>query len=222
MPAPIRAALLALCLAASAAQADIRITEVAPWSSGNSAVGADWFELTNTGSSAVSIAGWRVDDNSNSFAASVALSGITSIGAGESVIFIEGSSVNDRFIADWFGSQAPAGLQVGRYSGSGVGLGAGGDALNVFTASGTLVTRIDFGASPSSAPFATFDNAAGLTNATLATLSVVGRNGAFLAASGSEIGSPGAIAGVVPEPSGLALMLAGMGVVAAVARRRLG
>lgn len=222
MVTPIRAAVVALCLAAGAAQADIRITEVAPWSSGNSAVGADWFELTNTGTSAVSIAGWRVDDNSNSFASSVALAGITTLAAGESVIFIEGSGANANFIADWFGSHAPANLQVGRYSGSGVGLGAGGDALNLYTAGGTLVTHVDFGASPSSAPFATFDNAAGLTNTTLATLSVVGRNGAFLAASGTEIGSPGAIAGVVPEPSGLALMLAGMGVVAAVARRRLG
>ncbi len=38
----------------------IFITEVAPWSSGNSPVGADWFELTNKGLSAVDITGGKL------------------------------------------------------------------------------------------------------------------------------------------------------------------
>ena len=221
MTTPIRAlAAAALSLAAATAQAEIRITEVAPWSSGNSAVAADWFELTNTGSSAVAISGWKVDDSSNSVAAAVALLGISSIAAGESVLFIEGSSANANFVATWFGAQAPAGLQIGRYSGSGIGLSTSGDALNIFSASGTLVTRVDFGASPSAAPFASFDNAAGLSGAvTLGTLSSIGINGAFLAASGNEIGSPGTIA-AVPEPASAALLLAGLGLVTGAARRR--
>jgi hypothetical protein len=209
-----------LILAATASHAQIIVSEVAPWSSGNSAVAADWFELTNTGTTAVTITGWKVDDNSNSFISSLALNGVTSIGAGESVIFIEGAAVNASFLSNWFGASAPAGLQIGFYSGSGIGLGTGGDAVNIFDAAGNTITRVVFGASPAAAPFATFDNAAGLSGAvTLSALSFVGGNGAFLAASGTEIGSPGSIA-AVPEPGSIALLLAGLGVVAGVARRR--
>ena len=54
--------------------------------------GADWFELTNIGSTAVNISGWKMDDNSNSFGNAVALRGVTSIAAGQSVVFIEGNA----------------------------------------------------------------------------------------------------------------------------------
>jgi hypothetical protein len=60
-------------------QPTLVISEVAPWSSGSSPVGADWVEVTNTGGSAVNLAGWRMDDNSNTFANSVALDGVASI-----------------------------------------------------------------------------------------------------------------------------------------------
>jgi len=213
----VQALALSTLLAAGGVQAQIAITEVAPWSSGNSPVNADWFELTNFGSEPVNISGWKVDDASNSFAASVALVGITSIAAGESVIVIEGAGANANFVPTWFGASAPAGLQIGRYSGSGIGLGTGGDALNLFTSAGVLVTRVDFGISPSAAPFATFDNSAGLSGVTLTLLSTIGVNGAFLTASGNEIGSP---ASVVPEPGTWAMLLAGAGLVAAAARRR--
>jgi len=80
------------------------ITEVAPWSSGNSSVGADWFELTNTGTEAVSLTGWRMDDSSNAFDLAVALRGLASVAPGQSVIFFEGntSGSNDAAIADNF------------------------------------------------------------------------------------------------------------------------
>jgi Lamin Tail Domain/PEP-CTERM motif len=211
------ALVLSALLVAGAAQAQLAITEVAPWSSGNSPVAADWIEITNFGSSAVDITGYKIDDASNSFASSVALLGITSIAAGESVIFIEGASANANFVSNWFGASAPAGVQIGRYSGSGIGLGTGGDAVNLYTAAGTLVTRVDFGTSPSAAPFATFDNSAGLSGVTLTVLSAIGVNGAFLTASGNEIGSP---ASVVPEPGTWAMLLAGAGIVASAVRRR--
>ena len=202
---------------AGAAQAQVRITEVAPWSSGNSPVAADWFELTNFGASAVDISGWRVDDNSFSFAASVALTGITSIAPGESVIFIEGAAANTNFVPTWFGpSGAPAGLQIGRYSGSGIGLSTGGDAVVVFNTAGTELTRVSFGTSSASAPFRSFDNSFGLTGVTITDLSANGINNAFVAFAGGEIGSPG----LVPEPGTWAMLLAGAGIVGAAARRR--
>jgi len=202
------ALLLALPFAASAA---VAITEVAPWSSGNSPVGADWFELTNTGSTAVDISGWKMDDDSASFANAVALSGITSIAAGQSVVFVEGSATTaNTFKNVWFGSNVPAGFAIGYYTGSGIGLSTNSDAVTIFNTAGIIQAKVTFGASDSTSPYQTFDNAAGLNNVALSTLSVVGINGAFIA---------GAIA-AVPEPQGLAMMLAGLGVVGAIARRR--
>lgn len=174
------------------------ISEVAPWGSGNSTYAADWFELTNKTGAAIDITGWKMDDSSGSFASSVPMSGVTSIGAGQSAIFLESSTPSTTiplFTTSWFGSTPPAGLLVGTYSGSGVGLSTGGDGVNVFNSTGSLQASVSFGASPSAAPFATFDNAAGLDGATISTLSVAGVNGAFLvpAASNAAIGSPGTV-----------------------------
>ena len=202
------------------AASSIFITEVAPWASSGSPVAADWFELTNKGTSAVNITGWKFDDNSNNFGSSVALSGITSIGVGESVIFVEGISINPRFRSDWFGTNPPAGLQVGNYGGTGgVGLSTSGDAVNIFDSSGVLQSKVVFGVSPAG-PFSTFDNAALLDNATISTLSDVGVNGAFIAVNSSnEIGSPGTIGSpttpAVPGP----LPLLGIGAAFAYSRR---
>ena len=101
-----------------------------------------------------------------------------------------------------------------------MGLSTSGDAINIYSASGVLQASVSFGASDASAPYQTFDNAAGLNNTSISQLSVVGVNGAFVA-SGSvgEIGSPGSIA-AVPEPETYAMLLAGLGLVGAMARKR--
>jgi hypothetical protein len=163
------------------------ITEVAPWGSSITAYGADWFEVTNVGSAAVDMTGWTMDDISNEAALSAPIFGVGSIAPGQSVVLIEGNITNaNSFITAWFGTNPPAGFVIGTYSGSGVGLSTGGDAVNLFNASGAHVTGVQFGASTNGV---TFDNTAG--NATVSTLSVVGVNGAFMAADGFEVGSPG-------------------------------
>lgn len=208
-----------LAAGASLAHADVRITEVAPWSSGNSPVGADWFELTNFGASAISITGWKMDDSSSSFALAAALNGISSLAAGQSVVFVEGSAgTATSFISNWFGANpAPA---VGYYSGSGIGLSTSGDAVSIFNSTGSLEAKVTFGASDSTSPYQTFDNAAGLNDTAISQLSVVGTNGAFVAAiSAVEIGSPGIISGV-PEPESYAMLMAGLGLLSVVARKR--
>ncbi len=199
-------------LASANASAAVIISEVSPASSDNAPYAADWFELTNTGSSAVSITGWTMDDNSNSFSNSVALTGVTSIAAGQSVVFVEDSKASSdtaldaQFESTWFGSNVPAGFTIGNYGGSGVGLSTGGDQVNIFNSSGTRQADVTFGA-VTNANGPTFDNSAGI-NGTLTTRSVVGTNGAFEASDG-VIGSPGSIA-PVPVPAAAWLMGSGL------------
>lgn len=223
--------LVAALITASAipAQAQIRITEVSPFSSGAAPANgytSDWFELTNIGAVAVNISGWKMDDSSPTFATAVALTGITSIAPGESVIFIE-NAVNAAFRNTWFGGSPPSGLQIGNYTGGGVGLSQSGDAVNIFDSLGIVQASVTFGLSginlELAPPYHTFDNAAGLNNTPISTLSATGVNGAFVAINDvNEIGSPGRIANValVPEPQTYALMLAGLGFIGAVARKR--
>ncbi|MGI8819352.1 MAG: lamin tail domain-containing protein [Chthoniobacterales bacterium] len=201
------------------AQAQLRITEVAPWASGNSPYATDWFELTNTGTIAIDITGWRMDDSSGAFSSSVLLTGITVIAPGESVIFTENPATAS-FLMTWFGGSPPAGLQIGNYSGTGVGLSTSGDAVNIFNAGGALQASISFGAADGVAPFQTFDNSAGLNGTSISMLSAVGSNGAFVAANDpNEIGSPG----VVPEPQTYALLVGGgLALLGVAARKRRG
>jgi hypothetical protein len=220
-------AVVVAILAASGvpAHAQIRITEVTPWgsSTSNPAIPylSDWFELTNFGATAVDITGWRMDDSSPTFGTSVALTGITSIAPGESVIFLEDPTKASLFLSTWFGGSLPVGLQIGGYAGSGVGLSQSGDAVNIFdaTASHNIVASVLFGAADGTSPFQTFDNAAGLNNTTISTLSAAGTNGAFVAANdANEIGSPGRIT-AVPEPQTYAMMLAGLTLLGAFVRK---
>ena len=212
-------AVAALLLLGSQANADIRITEVCSWGNDFIPIGSDWFELTNFSNASIDISGWKVDDSSNSFASSVALAEVTSIAAGQTVVFMEVSAASfaarvEAFNNAWFGTPTSS-VIFGRYSGSGIGLSGGsGDALNIYTSSGSLVTNVVFGASPLlPTPSATFDNFDGQTGS-ISNFSVVGTNGAFLSFDGLQIGSPGA----VPEPSALGL-LAVAGVVAGGLRR---
>lgn len=223
MQKPLSLIVLAiLSLITVQANAAVLITEVAPWGSGNAPYATDWFELTNTGSSVVNISGWKMDDNSNSFGSATSLTGITSIGAGESVIFTE-NAANASFLSTWFGTKISAGLQIGSYTGSGVGLSASADAVNIYNASGVLQANVTFAASDAITPYQTFDNAAGLNNAAISTLSAVGVNGAFVASNDiNEIGSPGKIAAAVPEADSYAMLLVGLGLMGFISRRRKG
>jgi hypothetical protein len=214
--------------------ADIVISEVYSAGSGNSGTlldpnyAADWFELTNTGASDVDITGWKMDDNTNSFASAVPFGAeVTVIAAGKSVVFLETSSTNyatrvANFNNFWFGTPTSSVL-IGSYNGSGVGLSTGGDGVNIYNAAGEIQASVTFGAA--TVGF-TFDNAAGL-NGAISQLSVAGINGAFVSfktngpGPGTETGSPGTIStfSSVPEPTSIALTGIG-GLLALVIRRR--
>jgi MYXO-CTERM domain-containing protein len=209
--------LVAAVAVTNAASASLRITEVMSSSNGNGSATPDWFEITNFGSSAISVDGLRMDDNSFSFAVSRALLGITSIGAGETVIFLEtaaGAAV-DSFRTFWGGL---AGVQVGYYSGAGASFSSGGDGMVLFDATGSEISpRVEFGAATSGSSFFWgYDSAGNLDPAYVAQFSTVGTIGTQVGfASSGDIGSLGTAIGI-PAPGALALVgLAGL-----VARRR--
>src|SRR5262249_41640565 len=134
------------------------ISEVAPWGSGNTPYAADWFEVTNTSNGPIDLTGWKMDDNSHTFANAVALNGVTTLPAGDSAVFIEDTAVNGTTITDatikaafsqvWYGSATPpAGIRIGFYGGTGVGLSQTADEVNLYDASQNHVTGVAFGAS---------------------------------------------------------------------------
>ena len=132
------AAMLLISSAVSFGQ--IRITEA--MSSSTATTGTpDWFELTNIGSTAIDITGWKVDDSSYAFASALPLSGVISIPAGKSVIFIE-TTTSETTIAAFkaFWGTSVDNVTFGTYTGSGIGLSSGGDGIVIFDASGAEIT----------------------------------------------------------------------------------
>ena len=218
---PILTAALALVSLTSAnAQTLLRITEAMSSSgTGTGVQTPDWFEITNLGNSAQNINGWKMDDGSYALPSGVNLSGITSIGAGETVVFIENTSGTDvtNFRNFWGGL---AGIQVGFYGGSQVGLSSGGDGVAIFDATNEI-NRVSFGLATTGVSFNFGYDALGVLNTS--ALSTAGMYGVFTVnttygtgtTAFSNTGSPG----VVPEPSSTALL--GLGTIALLGLRRL-
>jgi hypothetical protein len=227
----------AICCLASPALAQIstlRITEVMS-SSGVGGTG-DWWEATNYGSSAVDITGWKVDDSSFTFGLSVALNGITSINAGESVAFLETNTLDSGTVATlissfrtfWGGSGTSA--QIGYYAGSGIGFSSNGDGVVMFSGTGAETTpRVTFGAATTGSSFYYGYDAAGdpttspNTNAIVSTVGTLDGQLTFASATTlpQNIGSPGtAVVTAVPEPSSVALLVIGAGAGATLVLRR--
>lgn len=176
---------------AAPASTSVAVTEVTPWGSGDGVYSADWWELTNTGTAAVDLTGWKFDDSSAAFGSAAALTGVSSLAPGESAVFIDNPAAIDPFKAAWFPGGVPAGFKIGSYTGGGIGLSTDGDQINVFDGLGNRLTGVAFGASTTGK---TFDNSAALGAATgpvpaISTLSAAGTNGAFTV--GTETGSPG-------------------------------
>ena len=215
---PMAAVLAAWLAASGVAQAqysDLRITEA--MSSSGTGGTVDWFEITNFGLTLVSLSGWTVDDSSYAFANSVALNGVTSLAAGESVLFLESAAgaAIESFRAFWGGIDT---VQIGYYSGSGLGLSASGDGLVLFDSAGTEETpRVGFGTATVGSTFYYSYDANGNPTTSPNTAAIVSTPGTlygqvtFTSADAlGNVGSPGtAMSLAIPEPATGALL--GMG-----------
>lgn len=186
----------------------IRITEV--MSSSGTGGTPDWFEISNVGDATVDLTGWKMDDNSYSFALAVALNGVASIAAGESVIFMETATATDAdtFKTYWGGM---SGKKVGTYTGSGVGLSSTADGVVVFDNAGTEINRVSFGAATTGTSFYwVYDSTGNLISTTGGTLSASGTLGAYTStATGSWTISNTASPGT--KATALALAFTGSG-----------
>ncbi|MBL8476991.1 MAG: lamin tail domain-containing protein [Methyloversatilis sp.] len=201
---------------ASQAQADVRITE---WMySGGS---GEFIEFTNLGTSAVDFTGWSYDDDSRTPGV-FSLSAFGLVGAGESVIITETEAATFRL--DW--RLADSVKVLGGYTNN---IGRA-DELNLFDGAGSLVDRLTYGDNAAAggprtqeaSGRATSAAALGANNATLWVLSSVGDvEGSYLSQS-EAIGSPGltSFAAPVPEADTWAMLLAGLGLLGFMARRR--
>ncbi|MBP6097361.1 MAG: lamin tail domain-containing protein [Methyloversatilis sp.] len=201
---------------ASQAQADVSITE---WM--YSGGGGEFIEFTNRGSSAVDFAGWSYDDDSRTPGV-FSLSGFGMVGAGESVVITETSA--DTFRLDW--GLANDVKVLGGYTNN---IGRA-DEINLFDGSGALVDRLTYGDNAAAGGPRT-QNVSGraITAAALGAndakqwmLSSVGDAEGSYASLSLDVGSPGvtAFAAAVPEPETYAMLLAGLGLIGCVARRR--
>ncbi|MDO9153631.1 MAG: lamin tail domain-containing protein [Paludibacter sp.] len=143
-----------LFVSAITLNAQIKITE-AMASSGTGGTN-DWIELTNYGTTAVDITGWKMDDKSYAFATAVALTGVTSIPVGGSVIFLEHDNPTTAIpVFKTFWGVSLNTVAVGSYLSAGlaVGLSSTGDGAVIYNAAGVEINRVSFGASTTGKSF---------------------------------------------------------------------
>ncbi len=199
--------IIASWIVVGAVQAEIRITEVMNASAhpGGTSNG-DWFELSNTGLLAVDITGWSWDD-STATAGSSGFGSITSISAGQSVIFVQETAGEEAgWLTDW-GLSGVGVANLGASLPTFQDFSSAGDSLFIYDSGNSLVASAVFGAETSGFSFEW--DGAGVSLG----VSAIGENGAFRATgngaggAGIDVGSPGTFA--VPEPASAALLVLG-------------
>ncbi len=205
------------------APAALVITEI-----NSEAAPADFWELTNTGTTSMSLAGWVWDDSSANPAdpEAVTIGAGVSIASGESIVFAVTADAA-AFRSAWGGL---AGIQVIVTGGTNPGLGAD-DAINLFNPQGALQASLSYAAGgftlSSGGPSLGGDagTSAGapkksqslIIDPTFGTSSprytfADGANFGSFTSTGGKFGSPG-VSGlsVVPEPGTVALLTLGLG-----------
>ncbi|HVU08445.1 MAG TPA: immunoglobulin domain-containing protein [Verrucomicrobiae bacterium] len=177
---------------------DLRITEImSSESSGHN----DWWELSNFGDFPVNLRGFRFDDDSAftaaPFSQALTITNDVIIAPGESIVLVE-DMTPDEFREWWGANQLPPNLQIVTYHGSGISFsGTSGDALTVWNAAATSIVdyidSVSIAANLNQVSFSYDPVNQIFSGINPDGLSVAGTNGAFAAADGGDIGSPGSV-----------------------------
>jgi len=193
-----------ICLVVAAflavtANAGIVITEVMPGSLHDTgAANGDWFELTNSGATAVNITGWSWVDNSTSHAKLVFPS--MTIQAGQSILCLDESAANAATFRTIWGIDNSQVILDKTVMGDFHGLGKSGDGVFIYDASNKLVVSYSWANSTDGFSIDVYGGGAS---------SVIGVNGAYASSDPiPDVASPF----LVPEPA--TLIILGLGFVA--------
>ncbi|MFP4351972.1 MAG: lamin tail domain-containing protein [Puniceicoccaceae bacterium] len=212
-------------LAALPASGQLLITEIA--SKGDFGQAEDYFEITNLGTSTVDMTGWQFSDE-DGLPEAVDIS--TSIAPNASVVFVEVLTASE-FRDDWWGIDSS--VQVVTHDGKSLGKN---DEVNIYDDNDDLQLSLSYAAGdftkengdPSDGDHAGISAggsedwealvwvpSSGTTNPRY-TFAQAGQLGAFQAADGADIGSPGAI----PEPDTFGALAGALALGFAALRRR--
>lgn len=169
------------------------ITEVMV-QSGHSATSSDgdWWELTNTGDTAIDLSGYRWDDLPTPATPTVSFFPAFTIGAGESIIILAETAANASLWKNTWGLTKTRVINRDQFTAMGgegfSGLGVGGDEVNLYDPSGALVAHVEFGAALTGFS-KTYDREG---RAVYGLDSVVGKHGAVRSGDATpDVGSPG-------------------------------
>ena len=176
------------------AHANLVITEVMAASrhTSNAIVDGDWWELTNTGTSAINLSGYKWDDTPTPTGPTVSTFPNVSIAAGESIIILQEAAANVSAWKTTWGlstTQVINNDQTAAMGGEAFsGLTATGDEVNLYDPTGQLVASINFGASTAGLSQAFHPDGTAIYGLS----SVNGRQGAYLSTQVlNDTASPG-------------------------------
>jgi hypothetical protein len=171
---------------------ELYITEIMAWPAQGY---ADWWELTNYDTEAVELLGYRFVDVVGTFDRAVTITNSLIIAPGESIIFCDGITTEE--FRQWWGAEhLPPRLQVFTYEK--FGFADTTDALRLWNATTTL-ERVFIHGVGYDGPVRNVTLRFQPTFWTDQEESVTGENGAFCAANGGSIGSPGYVTNPPPR-----------------------
>ena len=166
---------------------DLAVTEImANSNDADAAISPDWFEITNYGTTAINLAGFSWDDNTNVAGTSVFPS--INVAPGEAIVVWSGTSANEAaFRTRWIMHPSTQIILASQLTGAFQNLSSSADAVVLYDTSATAVEICNaIYNSTLAGKSVEFDTA----NAVLLGNAAVGVRGAW-ASLGNDVGSPG-------------------------------